>query len=193
MKRLSVLIILVLLVGCGMSANQLEAERAYYQALTEIQKNAAARPLVEFVPADSGKPIVFENVARLTVYAPTPQNQELRQYVQTNYDEVWARALLGVTGIVAPMYGMIEVTKAVTGLATVGNTTYNVSGTANTVKPAGNTFMGGVTGNSNTVTAAGLIDHTSTPTVVTQPAPVIVEQPAPIIVEQPAPLVVTKP
>lgn len=192
MKRIVWIIVAIVLSGCGMSANQLEAERAYYQALTEIQKNAAARPLVEFVPADSGKPIVFENVARLTVYAPS-RDQEFRQYVQTNYDEVWARALLGVTGIVAPMYGMIEVTKAVTGLATVGNTTYNVSGTANTVKPAGNTFMGGVTGNSNTVTAAGLIDHTSTPTVVTQPAPVIVEQPAPIIVEQPAPLVVTKP
>lgn len=191
MKKLAWLLIIFVLSGCGMSLNQLEAEKAYYQML-QATKSVAQQPLVDIKISDPTKPI---NIERITVFAP-PSDKGPSQYVQTNYDAAAWQFLGTAVSVAAPWVGAVSIVRAVSDLTAAGTTTYNqnVSGTGNaaTVKTAGNTAVsGGITGNGNAI--SGLNDQTSPPTVVNQPAPVVVTQPDPVIVNQPAPIVVPQP
>jgi hypothetical protein len=151
MKKLLWLLLLIPLMGC-MTANQLEAEKAYYQMLTI--KQAQTSPLVRLDVADPTKPI---NLKTIEVFAP-PSNTPIAQYQQKDYVQPW----LNVLSMAVPWLGVYGVTSAVvSGMKDMGGTTYNQSGT-------GNKMVGG-----------NLADSTSVPTVVTQPAPIIVN---PVIV-----------
>ena len=170
MKRLLWLLLLIPLMGC-MTANQLEAEKSFYQMLTAKQAQAST-PIFEMIASDSAKPMVLQNVAKVTVFAP-PANttQNLQQYVQKDYAQPWLNLFGSVASVAVPWIGAASIVNSMKDMGSVTN----VTGNANKV---------GAT-NSNVVGAGnytGHIDQTSTPTVVTQPTPIIVEQPAPVIV-----------
>lgn len=151
MKKLLLIPLVLMLVGC-MTANQLEAEKAYYEMLTA--KQAQTSPLVRLDVADPTKPI---NLKTIEVFAP-PSNMPIAQYQQKDYVQPW----LNVLSMAVPWLGVYGVTSAVvSGMKEMGGTTYNQSGT-------GNKMVGG-----------NLADSTSVPTVVYQAPPVIVD---PVIV-----------
>jgi hypothetical protein len=77
---------------------------------------------------------------------------------------------------------------AVTAIATEG-----FKAASPTITVGGNYNTGSNSGNSGRIAGGGIVDNTSTPTVVNQPEPVVVTQPAPVVVTQPAPVVVTQP
>lgn len=156
-KKITSIVVLCLffITGCGATQYQLEVEKAYYQAISSSKSNA--QPLVEFVPADTGKPMVFDNLGKLTVYAPPVDKGQVHQYVQKDYAAPWIQLFGQVASVAAPWIGAASIVKSVANIA--GST--SVSGEGNTLN-------------------YGNIDNTSTPTVVTQPAPTIVN---PVIVE----------
>jgi hypothetical protein len=173
MKKLWILLALVPLMGC-MTANMLEAERNFYQANVLMQAAKTQSPVVRIEVGDPSLPI---NLKSIEVFAP-PADTKLPQYVQKDYVQPW----LNIVGAALPWLGAWGIVKAVGDVAGGGNTTYNQAvsgGSTASVKTSGSMTMGNVSGGS---TVGGMIDQTSTPTVVTQPAPIIVEQPAPIIV-----------
>jgi len=151
-KLIAILISFVFLAGC-MTPLQLEAEKAYYNAIMSNKSNP--HPLVEIAPADASKPLVMENLGKLTVYAPPTDKGQVQQYRQIDYAAPWINMIGGVASAVAPWIGLGYVVKQV---ANVNGTT-SVSGTGNTLN-------------------YGSIDNTSVPTVV-KSDPVIVN---PVIV-----------
>jgi energy-converting hydrogenase Eha subunit F len=152
-KIVAILISFIFLVGC-MTPLQLEAEKAYYNAVMSSKSNP--HPLVEIAPADASKPLVMENLGKLTVYAPSQDKGQIQQYRQIDYVAPWVNALTAIAGVAAPWLGAGYIVKQV---ANVNGTT-SVSGTGNTLN-------------------YGSIDNTSVPTVV-KSDPVIVN---PVIVE----------
>lgn len=180
------------LTGC-MTANQLAGEKAYYEAKVAMSQRATSQPIFEMTAGDPSQPIVLQNVSALRVFQLPAGggNDNFNQYVQKDYAAPWV-SLIGTTlSVAAPWVGVWAVTHEVANIAGSAGTTYNqtVSGTGNTAqtRTMGDMKVGDITG-ANMV--GGLIDQTSTPTVVTQPAPVIVYAPDPIIVTQPAPVIV---
>ncbi len=174
MKKLLILLALMILIpltGC-MTKNALEAERSFYQAMVLMQTSRGVTPIVRLEVGDPSLPI---NLKSIEVFAP-PKEGELRQYVQKDYVQPW----LNIFGAAVPWLGAWGIVKAVGDVAGGGNTTYNqsVSGTGNTgqIRTMGDMSVGNISG---TNTVGGLIDQTSTPTVVYQPPPVIVEVPVP--------------
>lgn len=161
MKRL-LIVCVFLLSGC-MTANQLEAEKAFYQMLTA--KQAQTSPLVRLDVADPTKPI---NLKTIEVFAP-PSNTPVSQYVQKDYVQPW----LNVVSMAVPWLGAWGITSSVTSaMKDMGNTNMNITGTGNSGSIVGPTHNA-VTGTGNYT--GGTVDTTHTPTVVNQPAPVIVE------------------
>lgn len=160
--------------GCGPSALQIQAEISYYEALASIAKNQASKPLFRIVPSDPNKAILMDNVAAIEVYQQVA-DRGIPQYQQKDYSEPAWRFLTAATGIIAPWVG-VGVLAHEFGQFQQG-TTYNYH---NQVE-AGATGQFRVTGNTTATggSATGILDQTSTPTVVN---PVIVEQPAPIVV-----------
>ncbi len=73
MKKLYYLLLLLPLTGC-MTGNMLKAEQSYYKAMVAMQKQQAAQPIVQLIAQDKDKPMVLENVASFTVFAP-PQGE----------------------------------------------------------------------------------------------------------------------
>jgi len=170
MKRLWLLLLLPLM-GC-MTANQLAAEKSFYQAKIDMNKAVQAQPVFEMIAADLKQPIVISNVAAIRVFqTPSGSNDTLHQYQQKDYAQPW----LNLIGAGLPWLGAWGIVKAVGDIAGGNSTTYNqnVSGqsTAN-MKVTGDFAPGIITGNNNVV--GGMVDQTSVPTVVYQPTPIIV-------------------
>lgn len=190
---------LMVLAGCGLSTNQLQAEQAYYDMLKVTMAAAGPPvPIVDIKVADPTKPINLESIK---VYLPQPK-KDPAQYVQINYDADGWRMLGQVLSIGIPVYGMYRMADSLVNAGLGASTTYNqnVTGTGNSalVKTAGSTVVGGNIGNSAMV--AGSIDQTATPTIVTQPPPLVVPTQVvdpvvvdPVVVQIPAPTVVQVP
>lgn len=128
--------------------------------------------------------MVFNNVKSIEVFSPPPPISEFaKQYAHRDFTPAWVPSVLNAITPLAYLYGGSLLIKEATANAGTMNYTQTVSGTSNTatIRQAGNTSLtGGITGNSNQI--GGMIDNTSTPTVVLQPDPVIVTQPPPVIV-----------
>lgn len=158
MKRLLLIPLVLMLCGC-MTANMLEAERNFYQANVLMQANKTQSPLVRLEVGDPALPI---NLKSIEVFAP-PGETKLPQYVQKDYVQPW----LNIVGAALPWLGAWGIVKAVGDVAGGGNTTYNQTvsgGSTASVKTSGNMTTGNISGGS---TVGGMIDQTSTPTVVT--------------------------
>jgi hypothetical protein len=120
MKRLLLIPMLLMLSGC-MTANMLEAERAYYQMLSAV--NSAQRPLLDIKIADPTKPI---NVERIIVNAPS-SSDAIKQYVQRDYVQPW----LNVLSAAVPWFGAWGIVKAVADIPRTGDVTnVNASGSS---------------------------------------------------------------
>lgn len=130
MKKLPCIVLVLMLTGC-MTANMLEAERSYYQAIVKLQQAKAAQPLFELTPAKKGEPITLGNVGSFKVYGPVSgDNKELRQYTQTDYVGPWLR----VVSAAMPWLGAWGIAHEVAKTAGDTITSYNqsVSGSNNT-------------------------------------------------------------
>jgi len=169
MKKLLILILLLPFLLCScMTANQLEAEKAFYQML--MAKQAQTTPLVRLDVADPNKPI---NLKTIEVFAP-PSNTPISQYTQKDYVQPW----LNVLSMAVPWLGVWGVSTAIMdGVTKMGNnTSMNITGTGNSgtmVGPTSNTLTG--TGH----TAGGIVD-------TTHPAQVVIVDPVvvnPVIVD----------
>jgi hypothetical protein len=204
---ISLAVIILFTSGC-MTRTQLEAEQSYYQAMVSMQKQQAAQPLFQLIASDKDKPMILQNVASFTVFAP-PQGENgprLQQYTQTNYALPWINLFTQTVGIAAPWVGAAVIAtnvassfKDVAVHSQPGNTT-NITaggnamtgGTMTQTTSTATTMSNTVSGTRNTGTLSGVVNQTTStpPLIVTQPAPVIVTQPAPIVVTQPPPVVV---
>lgn len=172
MKKILLLIGCVFLLSSCMTKNMLEAERSFYQAMVLMQTSRGVTPIVRL---EVGDPLLPINLKSIEVFAP-PGETKLTQYQQRDYVQPW----LNIFGAAVPWLGAWGIVKAVGDVAGGGNTTYNqsVSGAGNTgqIRTMGDMTVGNISG---TNTVGGLIDQTSTPTVVYAPDPVIVEIPVP--------------
>ena len=74
-KLLAILVSALVLVSCGPSLHQIEAEKAFYEAKVAIAKGNATSPLFMLEPSDPSVPMGFMNVGRLTVFAPPAVSQ----------------------------------------------------------------------------------------------------------------------
>ena len=188
MKKALCIIAILALTGC-MTQRQLEAEKAFYEHLTAVAAVQQSTPIFKMTPAKEGEPIVISNVKAFEVFNPPPPLGDFaKQYQHRDFTPAWVPPLLGTIGNVGLVYGVgYSIKKALD--SGNGSTYYqNVSGTGNTatIRQAGHTSLsGGITGNSNQV--GGMIDNTSTPTVVEQPPPVVLE---PFVIEQPEPIII---
>lgn len=188
MSKLLCFLLALSLTGC-MTQSQLAAEKAYYEHLTAVAAVQQSTPIFRMTPAKEGEPIVISNVKSFEVFNPPPPLGDFaKQYQHRDFTPAWVPPLISAVSTVGIVYGLgYTVKKALD--SSNGSTYYqNVTGTGNsaTIRQAGSTNLsGGITGNSNMV--GGMIDNTSTPTVVD---PVIVTQPEPVIVTQPAPVIV---
>jgi hypothetical protein len=208
MRKLIWLLLLIPLTGC-MTKNQLQAEKSYYEAMTKMQEQRAAQPLFQLIAADKDKPIIMQNVASFTVFAP-PQSEDgprLQQYVQKDYAAPWLNMFTQTLGMAAPWIGAAVIANSVaTNFKDVATHNQPANNTTN-ITAGGNAMTGGtmtqstststvmsntVSGTRNTATLSGTTTQSTTnpPLIVTQPPPVIVTQPPPVIVTQPPPVVV---
>jgi hypothetical protein len=171
MKKLLIApLVLLLLIGCGPT--------------TFTANKQQSTPLFEIIAQNQDKPMIFDNVARIVVYTPPPSNGPvLQQYQHRDYAQPWIGLLGNVLSVAVPWVALGFIANSFKDMT--HSTSYNqsISGTGNTatIRTSGNMSTGNITGNSNQT--GGLIDNTSVPTIVTQPAPIIVEQPAPVIVQ----------
>jgi hypothetical protein len=206
MKKLLLLILIFPLLTSCMTGNQLKAEQSYYEAMVSMQKQQAAQPLVQFIASDKDKPMVFQNVASFTVFAP-PQSENgprLQQYVQKDYVAPWLSTFTQIVGMAAPWVGAAVIASNV---ASNFKDVHTQPGNTTNITAGGNAMTGGtmsqdtstatnltntVSGRNNTGTLNATVNQTTStpPVVVEQPAPVIVTQPPPIVVTQPPPVVV---
>jgi hypothetical protein len=183
MKRLLIApLVLLLLIGCGPTAAQLAAEKDYYTAFTANKQQST--PLFEILAQDPAKPMIFDNVARITVYTPPPSNGPvLQQYQHRDYAAPWIGLIGNVLSVAVPWVALGYIANSFKDMTHSTSYNQNITGTNNTgsIRTSGNMGMGNLTGNGNQT--GGIFDNTSVPTVVTQPTPIIVEQPAPVIVQ----------
>lgn len=163
MKKLLIGVV-VILMGCGPTLQQIEGEKAFYSMLA----TKAANPIVRIKVADPTKPA---NIESIEVYSP---EQQVAQYSHRDYAQPWLNLSGQVLSIAVPWVAAATIVHSLKDLTTSNNYTQTLSGTGNSasMRLTGNA-QSQVTGNSNLTAGAG-IDQTSTPTVVDQPAPVIV-------------------
>ena len=185
------------LIGCGPSQAQVTAEQSFYASKVMMAKQASSQPIFEMTASDSKQPIVLQNVSALRVFQASSSsgNDGLTQYVHRDYAAPWVQ-LLGTTMSVAlPWFGAYKMVEAISNVIpkTGNSTNINTNGDGNKTQISGDL---GITANANAgnvtmpTTMAGVLDQTSTPTVVNQPTPVVVTQPDPVIVTQPSPIIV---
>lgn len=183
MKKLLILLALIPLMGC-MTANQMASEQNYYSMLSAIATSYQAQPLVRITPAKEGEAMVFNNVKSIEVFSPPPPISDFaKQYAHRDFTPAWVGPAISALAPLGYLYGSAMLVKEATANVGATNYTQTISGTGNTatIRQAGNTSLtGGLTGNYNQI--GGMIDNTSVPTVVLQPAPVIVTQPPPVII-----------
>ena len=155
MKRIIFVILAALALSGCMTANQLAAEKSYYEAMATMQKAREAQPIFVMEAAQAGKPIVLENVASIKVYSAGPAIETvLRQYQHRDFTPSWVAPLANVLTPFAALYGGSLLLKQAGG----ASYTQTVSGTGN------------VAAASNPYATFGV----SPPTVVHAPDPVVV-------------------
>jgi len=163
------------LMGCATTQDRAQFYQAQ-QEFVKMQMSQEQKPMID-LKAVEGKSI--ENLERLTIYMPTAgQIRDFKQFSEAHPG--WEVAKDGIR-MVTTLGGIGLVVNGVTGLAesvgkySGGNTTYNQSvsgGSTAQIRTMGDMRTGNI-GSGNTV--GGLIDQTSTPTVVYQPPPVVIE------------------
>ena len=167
---LALIIFLVVPTGC-MTKNQLEGEKAYYQAMVALKTQQANQPIFKMTPAKEGEPIVLGNVASIEVYAPRLDDKPLQQYVHQDFG---VKEGFRTVNAIAP-YAAVGVVAGIVGeAAKSNNTSYNqsVTGTNNTGRIAGpSTIHSNVAGNNNTVGGAVEQPITTTTTSTTTTTP----------------------
>ena len=149
-KLLAIIVTALVLTGC-MTANMLEAERSYYQAIVKLQQAKAAQPLFELTPAKEGEPITLGNVGSFKVYAPVAgSDKEMRQYTQTDYVGPWLRVLSSAM----PWIGAWGIAHEIGKAAGDTITSYNqsVSGSNNTAGMRTSSIQTGNIGDGNSLT-----------------------------------------
>jgi hypothetical protein len=164
-KLLAIIVTALVLTGC-MTANMLEAERSYYQAIVKLQAAKAAQPLFELTPAKEGEPIVLGNVGSFKVYAPVAgSDKEMRQYTQTDYVGPWLR----VVSAALPWIGAWGVAHEMGKAAGDTITSYNqsVSGTGNSATVKTSAMSTGAMGDGNSLTGMSEINDSYNPTTTT--------------------------
>jgi hypothetical protein len=157
MKKLWILVVLLFLIGCGPTANQLKLGQAYYQAMAARQSN----PYVEIKIADPTKPT---NIESIKVWGP---EQGLAQYQERDYAQPWINLTSSVLSVAVPWIGAAAIVHSIGDIAGNNTTSYNqtVSGTNNTGRIAGPANINAnVAGNSNTL--GGAVEQ-SIPTTTT--------------------------
>lgn len=165
MKKLLCVVLVLMLSGC-MTANMLEAEKAYYQAVVSMQIQKASQPIFELTPAKKGEPIVLGNVGSFKVYAPVAgQDRELRQYTQTDYVGPWLR----VVSAALPWIGAWGIAHEVAKSAGDTITSYNqsVSGANNTAGMRTSSITTGNMGDGNSLSGMTEINDSYNPTTIT--------------------------
>ena len=149
-KLLAIIVTALVLTGC-MTANMLEAERSYYQAIVKLQQAKAAQPLFELTPAKEGEPIVLGNVGSFKVYAPVAgSDKELKQFTHVDYVGPWLR----VVSAALPWIGVWGVAHEMGKAAGDTITSYNqsVSGSGNTATTRTSSIATGNMGDGNSLT-----------------------------------------
>ncbi len=167
---ISLLIISLLLSGCGPSLNQLKGEQSYYTARVALSKQATSIVLFEMTASDNTKPIILQNVATFKVFAPPAGNNEnLAQYTHRDYVQPW----LNLMGMAVPWFGAWGIVKAVADIPRVNsNSTVNQNSgnTATTTSTFTNTASGGSVANMGSGSATlNNISTIEAPVVVTGP------------------------
>jgi hypothetical protein len=164
-KLLAIIVTALVLTGC-MTANMLEAERSYYQAIVKLQAAKAAQPLFELTPAKEGEPIVLGNVGSFKVYAPVAgSDKEMRQYTQTDYVGPWLR----VVSAALPWIGAWGIAHEVAKSAGDTITSYNqsVSGSNNAAGMRTSSIQTGNMGDGNSLSGMTEINDSYNPTTIT--------------------------
>jgi len=166
MKKLLTILIAAFLVSGCMTANMLEAERSYYQAVVQMQTQKASQPIFELTPAMEGMPIILGNVGSFKVFAPPAgSDKELRQYVQTDYISPWLRVVsaampwLGAWGIAH------EIGKAAGD--TITNYNQSIAGTGNSASIKTSSITAGNMGDGNTLSGMTEINDSYNPVTTT--------------------------
>lgn len=189
LRLTAVLMIVVFgMIGCGPTALQMQGEVAYYQAIAAVTKSQSkeSNPLVRIKVADPTKPI---NVELIEVFAPPPPQYGplVSQYQQKDYSEPAWRFLGTLASIGLPWLGAYSIIHDIKGMA--GNN-YNYTnqvaeGATGSFRVQGNTAV--TSSGAGAATATGMMDNTSTPTVVhadvVPTEVVVVPQPEPIVVK----------
>ena len=166
MKKLLAILMIVLLTSGCMTANMLEAERSYYQAVVAMQTQKASQPIFELTPAKEGEPIVLGNVGSFRVYAPpVGSDKELSQYKQTDYVGPWLR----VVSAALPWIGVWGVAHEIGKAAGDTITSYNqsVSGSGNTATTRTSSIATGNMGDGNSLTGMSEVNDSYNPTTTT--------------------------
>lgn len=166
MKKLLAILMMVIFVSGCMTANMLEAERAYYQAAAKMQTQKASQPIFELTPAKEGEPIVLGNVGSFRVYAPVAgSDKELSQYRQTDYVGPWLRVVSAALPWIGAWGIAHEIGKAAGD--TISNYNQTVSGTGNSASVKTSTLTAGNMGDGNTLSGMTEINDSYNPTTTT--------------------------
>jgi hypothetical protein len=159
MRKLFIILCVLVLSGC-MTDNQLKESQAFYEAKVAIAQARQSQLFYRMTPAVPGKPIIIDN-ANVELFAPPQGNDSnFAQFQHRDFTPSYVNTGLQALMPLSVLYGGSLLLKE-----GGHGTSYNqsVSGTGNKASWAG----------------GNVLDSTSVPTIVTQPAPIIVD---PVIV-----------
>jgi len=157
------------MMGC-MSANQLAAEKAFYEAKVAMTRQAQAQPIFEILASDLKQPIILQNVSAIRVFQVPAggSNDEFRQYIQKDYAQPYLTLTGQLLSIGLPWFGAYKMVEAVARIPRTNTTSITTMGDGN--KTAIGDLNLDASGNTGSLTFGGpmglLNDQTSTPTVV---------------------------
>jgi len=157
------------MVGC-MSANQLAAEKSFYEAKASMTRQLQSQPIFEMTAADLKLPIILQNVSAIRVFQMPGggSNEGMTQYVQKDYAAPYLQLTGSIIGAALPWFGAFKIVEAVAGIPRGGNTTMNVAGDGN--RSVMGDFQFSANNNSGATAMPGTMafinDQTSTPVVV---------------------------
>jgi len=179
MKKLLLIPVLVMFLGCATMADR----EQFYQAQQGFFKNIinSEQPPLFKMSAVPGKSI--ENLESISVFMPPPaiDPKSFRQFSEAHPAWEVVGTTIKTAGQVLGIYFIADGVKSIFETVTrnAGSTSMSITGTGNSGSIVGTT-SNTLTGTGHT--AGGIVDQTSPPTIVTQPAPIIVIPPDPVIV-----------